>query len=70
MISELNIRNIYTKDRKYINLYYIAEYEAEKLGEINQQKFYSIEESLFSHDIHGNQFWVFGLTDNTTKNFR
>lgn len=69
-ISEIHIRNIYTKARKYIYLYYIAEYEAEMLGEINQHKFYSIDESLFSHHIHGNQLWALGLTDNITKNFR
>ena len=40
------------------------------LGEINQHQFYPIDESLFSNDIHGNQLWALGLTDNITKNFR
>ena len=54
-IFEILIRNIYTKARKYIYLYYIAEYESEIMGDPNAYKYYSIDESLFSHDKNGNQ---------------
>lgn len=39
-------------------------------GNINEHKFYSIDESLFSHDIYGNKLWALCATDNSIKNFR
>lgn len=71
-ISGLQIRNIYTKIREIINYYYLLEYEVEDFALENQNHHFSIDESLFCHDINGKQIWVKGMSENETKkkNFR
>lgn len=70
VVSETFIRNVYDKIRKYIYYYYIIEYSTEKFGEENEQKYYAIDECLFSHDVNRNQLWVIGLIETTNKDFR
>ena len=53
-VSETFIRNIYDKIRKYI-YYYLIECSTEQIGEENKQKYYAIDECLFSHDVNKNQ---------------
>ena len=69
-ISDLQIRNIYTKLREIIYYYYLLEYEIEDFALENQNHHFSLDESLFCHDINGKQIWVLGMTENETKNFR
>ena len=35
----------------------------------NKNKYYSADESLFTHDVNGQQIWLIGFTDNNTKDF-
>ena len=69
IISENIIKKIYNKIRKYIYLYYTLEYTSEIVGSENENKYYSMDESLFTHDINGQQLWIIGFTDNITKDF-
>ena len=69
-ISEKFIRNFYNKMRKYIYLYYILEYATENMRTEIANKFYSSDESLFSHYIKRNSLFLLGIIDNSTKNFR
>ena len=69
-ISELQIRNIYSKIREVIYYYYLLEYEVEEFGSENQNHHFSLDESIFCHDLNGKQIQVLGMTENETKNFR
>ena len=63
-------RNIYTKIRETLYYYYLIEYETEDFALENAHYHYSVEESLFCHDLNGKQVWVLCITENETKNFR
>ena len=69
-ISEQLIRNIYTKIRETLYYYYFIEYETEDFALENAHYHYSVDESLFYHDLNCKQIWVLGITENETKNFR
>ena len=69
-ISQQLIRNIYTKIRETLYYYYLIEYETEDCVLENAHYHYSLEESLFCHDLNGKQIWVLDITENETKNFR
>jgi len=68
-ISQKLIRNIYTKIREIL-YYYLIEYETEDFALENAHNHYSVDESLFCHDLNGKQIWVLDITENETKNFR
>ena len=69
IISERIIKKIYKKIRKYIYLYYTLDYASEIVGRENENKYYSTDESLFTHDLNGQQLWLIGFTDNVSKDF-
>ncbi len=69
-ISQQLIRNIYTKIRETLYYYYLIEYEIEDFALENAHYHYSVDESLFCHDLNGKQVWVLCITENETKNFR
>lgn len=69
-ISENLVRKVYNKIREIIYGYYFIEYEAEEYSDENGNKYYSVDESMFCHDINGSKIWVLGITDNISKNFR
>ena len=69
IISERIIKKIYRKIRRYIYLYFTLEYLSEVVGRENENKYYSMDESLFTHDVNGQQLWLIGFNDNNTKDF-
>jgi len=69
-ISQKLIRNIYTIIREILYYYYLIEYETEVFALENAHNHYSVDKSLFCHDLNGKQIWVLGITENETKNFR
>ena len=46
------------------------EYATENMRTEIANKFYSSDESLFSHYIKRNSLFLLGIIDNSTKNFR
>ena len=71
--TEATVRRFFTEIRKVIYLYYNIQYNTEPtepLGEENKYENYSVDESMFSHDVNKDQLWVLGICDNKTKNFR
>lgn len=64
------IRKIYTTIRDTIKKYLYIQYEFEILGEKNQNDIFGVDESLFSHTYTGEQAWVLGIINNTTKDIR
>ena len=69
-LSLTQIRNIYHKIRETIYYYYLLEYEIEDFGLENQNHHFSLDESMFCHDLNGRQIWVLGMIENETKSFR
>ena len=69
-LTEKQIRKIYNKVREIIYYYFLLEYECEEFSLENQNHHFSLDESLFCHDIKGKQIWVLGMSENETKNFR
>lgn len=63
------LREFYTKIRSVIYIDYIIAYSTEFMGLENGNNFYSTDESLFNHDINGNQLWVLGVIENINKDF-
>ncbi len=51
--SEKLIRKIYNKIRKYIYFYCTLDYSTESIGSESSNMLYSMDESLFTHDING-----------------
>ena len=45
-------------------------YQSEEFAKINNWNYYSVDESLFAHDLNQAQIWVLGIIDNTSKQFR
>ena len=39
------------------------------MGRENENKYYSMDESLFTHDVNGQKLWLLGFTDNLKKDF-
>ena len=69
-ISQQLIRNIYNKIRETLYYYYLIEYETEIFALENAHNHYSLDESLFCHDLNSKQIWALGITENETTNFR
>ena len=45
-------------------------YQSEEFAKINNWNYYSVDKSLFVHDLNQAQIWVLGIIDNTSKQFR
>ena len=69
-INIITIRNILNEIRKIFYRYYIIEYQSNLLGERDANNNFSIDESLFTHNLKGEQIWVIGCVNNSTKDFR
>ena len=68
--TEAKVRRFFTEIRKVIYLYYNIQYKSETLGEENKYENYSVDESMFCHDVNKDQLWVLGVCDNKSKDFR
>ena len=54
--SLIQIRNIYHKIRETIYFFYLLEYEIADFGLENQNHHFSLDESMFYHDINANKY--------------
>ncbi len=68
-ISIRNIRRFFKEIRKVLYNYYLIQYNLDSFAEENGHRYYSIDESLFVHDVNKSPLWVLGITDNETKDF-
>lgn len=59
-ITKVTIYKIYKVFRNIIYKYILIVYQTEPLGELNERSFFSIDESLFSHQ-NTKQLWIKGL---------
>ena len=69
-VSLVAVKNVFSGIRNVISKYFNIQYQSELLGDIDQQKIFSIDESMFVTDANNNQIWVIGAVDNVTKDFR
>ena len=69
-ISKRNFSKFYYEIRKLIYEYYVIEYISEEFGKLNGNRYYSVEESLFTYNLNGEKLWVLGLRDNDNKDFK
>ena len=69
-ISLSNIRRFFKEIRRIIYNYYLIQYNVDQFGEENGNRYYSIDESMFVHDVNKAPLWVLGMTENQTKDFR
>ena len=63
-INIITIRNILNEIRKIFYRYYIIEYQSNLLGERDANNNFSFDESLFTHNLKGEQIWVIGCLNN------
>ena len=42
-------------------------YQSEEFAKINNWNYYSVDESLFAHDLNQAQIWVLGIINNTSN---
>ena len=56
--------------RKVIYEYYTCSYQNEYLGKVNENKYYSIDESMFCHDLNGERVWILGITENDILDYK
>ena len=42
-------------------------YQSEEFAKINNWNYYSLDESLFVHDLNQAQIWVLGIINNTSN---
>ena len=69
-ISIRNIRRFFKEIRKVLYNYYLIQYNVDTFAEENEHRYFSIDESLFVHDVNKSPLWVLDMTDNETKDFR
>ena len=69
LASKQLIRRVYKDIRKVICKSLKIEYQSTLLGNENEWKYYSADESLINH-YNGKQIWLLGICDNNTKEFR
>ena len=62
------IRRVYKEMRIIICKTLKIEYQSSLLGNENEGKYYSVDETLINH-IEGRQIWLLGICDNNTKEF-
>ena len=58
-INKRNISNFYYEIRKVIYEYYVIEYNSEEFGTLKGNRYYSVDESLFTHNLNGEKFMGF-----------
>ena len=68
-ISNRVIYKIYTQIRNKIYNYLKFEYKSNPLAGENENKIFSVDESLKGHK-NNNQIWLLGIINNQTKDFR
>ena len=68
-ITKRIIRRLYYELRKIRSKYFKISYQGELLGNLNANRYYSIDESLINH-YHAKQVWLLVITDNINKDFR
>ena len=62
------MRIIKKNQKIYLFILYLN-YSSVVVGRENENKYYSADESLFTHDVKCQQIWLIGFTDNNTKDF-
>ena len=45
-------------------------YQTGEFAKFNNWNYYSVDESLFVHDLNHAQIWVLGIIENTTNNLK
>ena len=60
---------VFNKTRNLIYKYLLREYQTDLLGELNQDGYFFVDESLFGHGKEW-QIWILGIINNTTMDFR
>ena len=61
------IYKIFNNIRILIYCYMQIVYQSEEFTKINNWNYYSLDESLFVHDLNQAQIWVLGIIDNTSN---
>ena len=69
-INIITIGNILNEIRKIFCRYYIIEYHSNLLGERDANNNFSIDESLFTHNLKGEQILAIGCVNSSTKDCR
>ena len=67
-VSKQIISKVYYQIKRVISKYLKIEYQSNFLGELNANKYFSVDESLINH-IDGKQVWLLGIIDNSSKDF-
>ena len=68
-LSKQVINKVYKEIRNVIHNYNRIVYETEKLGDLNSNHYFSIDESLFGHR-NNKKIWILGTIENEGKDFR
>ena len=69
-INIVTVRDILNEIRKVFYRYYFIEYQSELLGKKDTNISFSVDESLFTRNLLGEQVWVIECVNNLTKDFR
>lgn len=69
-VSIILVENVYTEIRKIFKNYLSIIYQSEILGERKNNKYFSVDESLFCSDGNQNEIQILGVINNITKQYR